>query len=87
MSQAFSIGDTVKIKRSGLEVEVTAVADLPSIRGTMGLCAWINEPDEYMEVWFNANDLEFVRAKDQPAETVIEKPLARHRKRKAVESE
>ncbi len=108
MSHQFAIGDTVKIKRSGLAVEVVGFMEpnpakvrevdsganhTPEI--DLVLCAWINEPDEYMEVYFNANDLQFVRVKQEAAEPVAEslvepmpeKPLSRHRKRKAVESE
>ena len=108
MSHQFAIGDTVKIKRSGLDVEVVGFMEpspakvrevdsganhTPGIN--LVLCAWINEPDEYMEVYFNANDLEFVQVKqgaaelvaESPVEPMSEKPLARHRKRKAVEFE
>ena len=87
MTHQFAIGDTVRIKRSGLEVEVSELHPTDPARV---LCCWINEPDELMEVYFSVDALDFVRAREQPVETAVEipdKPVTKPRKRKAVETE
>jgi uncharacterized protein YodC (DUF2158 family) len=83
MSHQFSIGDTVKIKRSGLEVEVT---ELHPTDPSRVVCSWFDDGQLWWEVLFNVGDLELVRAKEQPTE-ILDKPIAKPRKRKAVESE
>ncbi len=85
MTHQFSVGDTVKIRRSGLEVEVT---DLHPTDPSRVVCSWFDDGQQFWEVLFRVADLDLVRAKENPVETAVEmpveKPARKGKKREAV---
>ena len=59
MIHKFSVGDTVKCRRTGLEAEITGFDES---NPEMILCGWFDWREDFQEVYFWTRDLVLVKA-------------------------